>query len=74
MEIIENQTPSRRFGNPTAELSTDNYVIDILMDNAMPGNRGIPDSGVRFPSFLRSPLGGKRHLVREQVARRLAPA
>jgi hypothetical protein len=74
MEIIENQTQSRRFGNPTAGLSTDNHVIDIVMDNATPGNRGIPDSGVRFPSFLRLPLGGKCPRVREQGATRLAPA
>jgi hypothetical protein len=52
MEIIENQTQSRRFGNPTPGLSMDNRVTDIVMDNATPGNRGIPDSGVRFPSFL----------------------
>jgi hypothetical protein len=73
MEVIENQTPNRRFGNATPGLSKDNRVIAIVMDNATPGNRGIPDSGVRFPSFLRLPLGGKWTRVREQGRRASRP-
>ncbi len=52
MEVIENQTQNRRFGNPAAGLSAANRVSDIVMHRAAPGNRGIPDSGGRFPSFF----------------------